>query len=41
LEQDITFDDALDSKGVPHKLITHADITKNLKQKDRVLRKNS
>jgi oligoendopeptidase F len=41
LEQDIKFEDALDSKNKPHKLITNTDVVKNLKNKDRVLRKNS
>jgi oligoendopeptidase F len=41
LEQDITFEDAKDSKGKKHKLITQSDVNINLKSNDRTLRKNS
>ncbi|GMO15293.1 MAG: oligoendopeptidase F [Mycoplasmoidaceae bacterium] len=41
LQKDIKFDDAKDSKGKLHPLITQTDVTKNLKNADRTLRMNS
>ncbi|MCQ3914785.1 MAG: hypothetical protein MJ201_03295 [Mycoplasmoidaceae bacterium] len=41
-DSDLKFDDAVDSKGKPHKILTVSDAIKLLREpKDRALRKNA